>query len=159
GKDENFFLLNVQPPGRIAPDQLPQRDYLFIVDVSGSMDGFPLTTAKSLMRDLISGLKSGDTFNLLLFAGSSQVFSQNSVPANAANIESALNFMDRSSAGGGTELLRALQRAFDLPAKEDASRTIAIITDGYVNIEQEAFQLVREKLHHGNVFSFGIGTA
>jgi Ca-activated chloride channel family protein len=30
---------------------------VFIVDVSGSMNGFPVEVAKKLMRDLLNGLK------------------------------------------------------------------------------------------------------
>ncbi len=36
--DENFFMLMVQPPKRIIKEDIPPREYIFIVDVSGSMD-------------------------------------------------------------------------------------------------------------------------
>ncbi len=52
GADENFFLLMVQPPRPSPPDEIPPREYIFVLDVSGSMHGFPLDTAKTLMRDL-----------------------------------------------------------------------------------------------------------
>ena len=45
GKDENFFLAMVQPPKRVVTEQIPPREYVFIVDVSGSMNGFPLNIA------------------------------------------------------------------------------------------------------------------
>ncbi|HEX3007409.1 MAG TPA: hypothetical protein VHO90_07315, partial [Bacteroidales bacterium] len=51
GKDENFFLAMVQPPRRVTPQQIPPREYVFIVDVSGSMNGFPIDISKALMRD------------------------------------------------------------------------------------------------------------
>jgi Ca-activated chloride channel homolog len=47
GTDENFFLLTAQPPQSVTPDELPAREYIFVVDVSGSMYGFPLNTARS----------------------------------------------------------------------------------------------------------------
>ena len=53
GEDENFFLLMVQPPERVVPKEIPPREYIFIVDVSGSMNGFPLNTSKTLLRDLL----------------------------------------------------------------------------------------------------------
>lgn len=52
GQDESFFLLMVQPPDRVAPRQIPPREYVFVLDVSGSMEGFPLYTAKILLREL-----------------------------------------------------------------------------------------------------------
>lgn len=61
-------------------------------------------------------------------------------------------------AGGGTRLLPALRRAFSLPRfNESVARTIVIMTDGYVTVEREAFDLVRNNLGNGNVFVFGIG--
>ncbi len=69
GGAEKFFLLQVQPPVRVADADLPPREYVFIVDVSGSMNGFPLDTAKRLLSDLVGSLRPTDTFNVLLFAG------------------------------------------------------------------------------------------
>ena len=40
------------------------REYIFVVDISGSMHGFPLETAKVLLRELIGGLKPSDSFNV-----------------------------------------------------------------------------------------------
>jgi Ca-activated chloride channel family protein len=52
GGDENFFLYMAQPPQRVATDAIPAREYIFVVDVSGSMEGFPLNTSKRLLKDL-----------------------------------------------------------------------------------------------------------
>ena len=46
GEKENFFVLMMQPPQRISPADIPGREYIFIVDVSGSMYGFPLSISK-----------------------------------------------------------------------------------------------------------------
>ena len=159
GKDENFFLLMVQPPVCPKPTRIPPRDFVFVVDVSGSMNGFPLTTAKKLMHDLLATLRSTDTFNVLTFAGDSQTLAPASLPATAENINAALALLDQQRGGGGTELLSALQKAFALPQAEAVSRTIAIITDGYVDIEAEAFELVRTNLNRANLFAFGIGSS
>ena len=35
--DENFFLMMMQPPKRVKAEHIPPREYIFIVDVSGSM--------------------------------------------------------------------------------------------------------------------------
>ena len=43
GQDENYFLYMAQPPQRVATDAIPPREYIFVVDVSGSMNGFPST--------------------------------------------------------------------------------------------------------------------
>ena len=159
GASEKFFLAMLQPPQRIALTQIPARDYLFIVDVSGSMNGFPLEISKTLLRDLIGKLRPSDSFNVLLFAGGSSVLAEKSLPATASNLARAISFIDGQQGGGGTELLPALQRAFALPMRENISRTIVIATDGYVDVEPEAFELIRKSLGKANVFPFGIGSS
>ena len=159
GKRENFFLLMMQPPKRIAKDDIPGREYIFIVDVSGSMHGFPLEISKKLMANLIGNLKPTDRFNVLLFSGGSSVMAEESLPATQENIARAIQLIDRQRGGGGTELLPALKRALYLKKAESTSRTIVIATDGYVTVEEEVFDLIRNNLGNANMFAFGIGTA
>jgi Ca-activated chloride channel family protein len=159
GDEENFFLLMMQPPERVVLSQIPGREYIFIVDVSGSMHGFPLDISKKLLKDLIGKLRPSDKFNVLLFAGSSSIMSNNSLPATPENIRNAINHIERQRGGGGTELLPALKRALSLPETEGYSRTIVIATDGYVTVEEQAFDLIRNNIGNANMFSFGIGTS
>jgi len=159
GKDESFFLLMVQPPRRVSLDQIPPREYIFVVDVSGSMHGFPLEVSKKLLADLIGHLRPTDTFNVLLFSGGNAVMAESSLPASPENIRRAITLIDQQQGGGGTELLPALRRALALPRTEGVSRTIVIATDGYVAVEKESFDLIRSNLDRSNVFAFGIGTA
>ncbi|MHC5059351.1 MAG: VIT domain-containing protein, partial [Planctomycetota bacterium] len=86
GQNENFFLLMVQPPERVQPEDIPPREYIFVVDVSGSMHGFPLNTAQKLLRNLIGNLRPTDKFNVILFAGGSHLMAPSSVPATTDNI-------------------------------------------------------------------------
>ncbi len=157
--NENFFLAMLQPPQRVAPAAIPPRDYVFIVDVSGSMSGFPLDISKKVLRDLIGKLRPIDRFNVILFAGASNLMSPQSILATQSNITKAIQFIDQQQGGGGTELLPALQRALSLQGTEDFSRAFVILTDGYVNIEKEAFDLVRKNLGKANFFAFGIGSS
>lgn len=159
GDRENFFLLMLQPPKRVRPEQIPGREYIFIVDVSGSMQGYPLDISKKLLKDLIGNLRSTDTFNVLLFAGGNSVLSEQSLPATRENIAMAVRAIEQERGGGGTELLPALRRALALPRSENYSRTVIIATDGYVTVEAEAFDLIRNNLNNANLFAFGIGTS
>jgi Ca-activated chloride channel family protein len=159
GDKENFFLLTVQPPERVAAQDIPSREYIFVVDVSGSMHGFPLDTAKEVIRDLIRNLKSSDTFNVILFSGGSRVLSPSSLPANSENIARALNAIDRETGGGGTELESALRTAIALPRARPVSRSIVVVTDGYIAEERGAFTLIDETLNNTNFFAFGIGSS
>jgi Ca-activated chloride channel homolog len=158
-RGEKFFLLTVEPPKRVSPSEIPPREYLYIVDVSGSMHGFPLEISKTLIKELVGRLRPTDKFNVLLFAGASEVLSEKALPASRENIRRAIDLIDRQRGGGGTELIPALQRALNLPHEEDVSRTIVIATDGYVSVEKKAFEIIRGNLSAANVFAFGIGTS
>jgi Ca-activated chloride channel family protein len=158
GADEGFFLVVAQPPERVAAADIPPREYIFVVDVSGSMGGFPLDTAKGLLRDLIGVLKPTDTFNVLLFSGTSHLLAPRSLPATTANATEALRVIDAVRGGGGTELKEALDRALQIPRAEGVARSVVLITDGYISAEADVFALIGANLGRTNVFAFGIGT-
>ncbi len=159
GEKENFFMAMIQPPKSVTPDKMPGREYIFVVDISGSMNGFPIETSKKLLRELIGSLKPTDVFNVLTFAGSSGIMHPTSVPASKENIAKAINAIDNYQGGGGTELLPALTKGLALPKQNGYSRSFVIATDGYISVEKETFDLMREKLGDANFFTFGIGSS
>lgn len=159
GESKNHFLLQIAPPPRVTPDQIPPRDYVMVIDVSGSMAGFPLDTAKELLKNLVQGLRSDDTFNVVRFASDSGVLSGEPLAANPANVALALEFIDSQTSRGGTELEAALKRSLALPGGADRSRSILLITDGFVSADAETATLVRENIGRANLFTFGIGSS
>ncbi|VXA95670.1 VIT and vWA domain-containing protein [Maribacter litoralis] len=160
GNDENFFAFQMEPNSNVVLDDIPAREYLFIVDVSGSMNGYPLEVSRILMRNLLCGLRMSDTFNVQLFASSSTIFSPTPVEINEQNIEAAIRFLSEGQGGGGTQLLSALKTAYKSPRKDmSVARSMVVITDGYVSVEKEAFELIRNNLDQASVFTFGIGSS
>ena len=159
GDSENFFLLMVQPPERYTPETIPPREYIFILDVSGSMYGFPLDTSKELIRDLAGSLRETDRFNVILFSDSLIQMSPESVPATAENVQKAFALIDNEEGGGGTELAPALETALAIPASPGAARSVIAITDGYISGEREIFDIIGRNIGTTNFFSFGIGSS
>ncbi|MDY6854639.1 MAG: VIT domain-containing protein [Thermodesulfobacteriota bacterium] len=159
GKTENYFLLMMQPPKQVKISDIPPREYMFIVDISGSMHGFPLDISKKLLRGLIGNLRPTDRFNVLLFAGGSSVLAEKSLPATKENINRAIHVIERQRGGGSTQILPALKKALSMPGTKGYSRTIIIATDGYVSVEEETFDLIRNSLGDANMFAFGIGSS
>ena len=159
GESENFFLLMVQPPERYTPETIPPREYIFILDVSGSMYGFPLDTSKELIRNLAGSLRESDRFNVILFSDSLIQMSPESVPATAENVQKAFALIDNEEGGGGTELAPALETALAIPASPGAARSVIAITDGYISGEREIFDIIGRNIGTTNFFSFGIGSS
>jgi Ca-activated chloride channel family protein len=159
GTNENFFLLVAEPPQVVQVDEVPPREYIFVLDVSGSMHGFPLDTAKRLMGDLVNVLRPSDTFNIVVFADGSDTLSRVSLPATRANLARGLQFIGQKNGGGGTRLLAALERAVALPRQSRVSRSVVLVTDGYIDAESDVFDYVRSQVDDVNFFAFGIGSS
>lgn len=158
GKKENFFLLMLEPPKHVDINMVPPREYVFIVDVSGSMYGFPLDVSKTVIKNIVDGLREKDYFNILFFSGGNSVLSERPLPATAQNKKKAIEMVMSQTGGGGTEILDAFQRALALEKKKGMSRIIVVATDGYVSVEKKVFDLMRDNLDQANFFAFGIGS-
>jgi Ca-activated chloride channel family protein len=55
--------------------------------------------------------------------------------------------------------LPALQRALALPTPAGISRSMIVVTDGFVEADKQAMDYVRGHLGQANVFAFGIGSS
>lgn len=158
-KDEKYFLLMIQPPERVKSEKMPNREYIFVVDVSGSMYGFPLEVSKALIRRILNDLKPSEKFNIIFFSGDSKVLFSDLKEANNYNKKLADSMLTLARAGGGTELIEALKTAYSFEVNPNSSRSVLLITDGYISCEKDAFDLVRENLGNTNLFTFGIGSS
>lgn len=157
GEDENFFLSIIQPPQPDVEYQVPEREYVFIMDVSGSMYGPPLEISKEVMRNTLDKLNPFDKFNVVRFAGSAGSIFPNSVDATQENIDLAMEKITESVGGGGTYILNGLQHAAEMTGTEGFARTFVILTDGFVTAEKDVFDFIRSNLNEVNFFAFGIG--
>jgi len=158
---QKYFLLMLEPPVKPSNKQIPPREYVFLLDVSGSMHGYPLNTSKALMKRLLTQLRVNDLFNIAFFSGSSWMLSPDaSLPATESNIQMAMQMVDKQQGGGGTRLMDGLRTAYKLPRSDNKlSRSVIAVTDGYVMVENQAFKFIREHLNEANVFAFGIGSS
>lgn len=159
GEKENFFMLTIQPPERYEPEDITPREYIFVLDISGSMSGYPLDTAKGLIRDLVTSLNETDMFNLILFDNEVTLLARKSLSASEKSVKAATDLIDKLEGGGGTSLLPALEAAIAVPAQEGYARSVVIITDGYVYNDSEIIACISENMGSASFFSFGIGTS
>lgn len=153
---EGWFMATLEPPARVAPAQVLPREFVFLLDVSGSMSGWPMETSKDLITELLAALRPTDRFNVIAFAGGSTVLSARSLPATPANTRGVAARIDAIGAGGGTNLGEALNTGFDLPATPGFTRTFVVLTDGMIWATADVYRLIRERLGDANVFAFGV---
>ena len=157
GEKENFFLTLLQAPQRPSPATLVPREYIFLLDVSGSMRGYPLELATGVLKDLFTTLNPQDRFNIIFFEGSAHFLSETSLAATTANLNKALSMLKQQRGGGGTNMLQAIEKAMSVKKLEGYSRSFAIVTDGYVSVEDRIFDYISTSLGDANFFALGIG--
>lgn len=154
-----YFSLTLAPPRRVSPTQTRAKELLFVVDRSGSMDGFALEAAKKTMRAAFEALRPNDTFNVFSFSFGPEGCFDKSVPATPANRKIALRYLDSLEARGGTEMLPALREALDEPRDPARARIVVLATDGWVNNDLEIIDSVKRAANGARVFTFGVGSA
>ncbi|PKL84947.1 MAG: trypsin [Ignavibacteriae bacterium HGW-Ignavibacteriae-1] len=159
GDKENYFMLVIQPPKRVEIKDVVPREFIFVVDVSGSMNGFPIDISKASMEQLLRRMRPNDLFNVILFASGTVLFSENSIAATDKNLMNAIEFINKEHGHGGTELMPALELALNMPNNEGYSKSIVVMTDGLVGVDKKAVNYIRDNLNKANLYSFGIGNS
>jgi Ca-activated chloride channel family protein len=153
-----FFTLILQPPDRVATDDVTPKELVFVLDTSGSMSGFPIEKAKETMKLALDNLYPSDTFNLITFSGDTRILFPQPVRATIGNLRRAQEFLASSVGGGGTEMMGAIKAALDPSDSQSHVRIVCFMTDGYVGNDM---QIIAEVQKHKNarVFAFGIGSS
>jgi Ca-activated chloride channel family protein len=77
-----FFTLILQPPDRVTAQDVTPKELVFVLDTSGSMQGFPIEKAKETMKLALDSLYPSDTFNLITFAGDTRILFQGASAGN-----------------------------------------------------------------------------
>jgi len=133
-----------------APDR---QTVVFLIDVSGSMNGASIVEARAALRLCLRHLREGDRFNIIAFNNQHRLFSEEPIPLNQTTLERADRWVDALNADGGTELLAPLIRAL-----ESSPDVVMLLTDGQVGNESEILSRAERVRGTTRVYSFGIGT-
>jgi Ca-activated chloride channel homolog len=151
-----FFTLILQPPQRVTAEDVTPKELVFVLDTSGSMSGFPIEKAKEMMKLALDHLYPHDTFNLITFAGDTNILFPQPVAASRENLKKAQAFLETRQGGGGTEMMKAIKAALDPSDAEGHVRIVCFMTDGFVGNDMEIIAEV-QKHTNARVFAFGIG--
>jgi Ca-activated chloride channel family protein len=72
-ENNGFFTLILQPPDRVTVEDVTPKELVFVLDTSGSMQGFPIEKARETVKLALDHLYPQDTFNLITFSGDTHV--------------------------------------------------------------------------------------
>ncbi len=162
-KGEDYALIMLMPPAATALHYQP-REVIYVIDTSGSMGGTSIAQARDALRFAIGQLAPQDRFNVIRFSSKARALFRQSMPADSSHRDHALAFVKSLSAGGGTEIGKALDLALDPDADRRAAadgylRQVVFVTDGSVGNEEALFEKISRELGQTRLFTVGIGSA
>jgi Ca-activated chloride channel family protein len=152
-----YILGVVEPPKVIDPEQIAPREYVFVMDISGSMHGFPMNTSKELVKKILNDLKPEEKFNILFFAGGSDFFSSKSVYATPENKDLAIQAINQQKGTGKTKISDALQKVYSYKPDKEYNRVVVLVTDGKLMEDRTLYLNLKSNLKFAQYFCFGIG--
>lgn len=150
---------------RLATEDLPPSNLVFLLDVSGSMNQpSKLPLLKSAFRLLVDELDDQDRVSIVVYAGAAGVVLE---PTSGADKPRILEAIERLEAGGSTAGGAGIQRAYDLARQNllpEGNNRVILATDGDFNVglssESELVQLIENRREDDiflTVLGFGTG--
>ncbi|MHA1959335.1 MAG: VWA domain-containing protein [Candidatus Thorarchaeota archaeon] len=154
---DNFFLYLLAPSITEAEEQA-QRQYVFILDISGSMSGGKLDQAKVAFNSMIDDLSPGDLFNIIAFE--SEVYNLWDEPhsASAASVAEAKVWVSGRAAGGSTNFHGASMAGLATFTSSDNAKAMLILSDGQPTAGITDSDTILSEISEGNTLGVSIST-
>ncbi len=150
---------------KLAMDNLPNSNLVFLLDVSGSMSSpQKLPLLKSALKLLVNELREGDKVSIVVYAGAAGLVLP---PTSGENKGAIIGALERLEAGGSTAGGAGIKLAYKTAREqfiEGGNNRIIIATDGDFNIgassNGEMERLIEKERESGvflTVLGFGMG--
>jgi len=151
-------FMMVLTPGLDLPPLTSGADFLFVLDVSGSMNGGKIRTLTRGVGQAIGGLDPADRFRIVTFNSSARDLTGGWIPATPERVEKALGRLEKLVAGGSTNLFAGLKLATKR-LDDDRATSVVIVTDAVTNtgvVDPAAFRKLMKR-YDLRLFGFLIG--
>ncbi len=162
GKD-GYFLLMLSPKDDIAEREVVSKDIIFVLDTSGSMaDEGKMEKARSALLFGIRGLRAGDRFNVINFAGEEHLLEKGVIAASNENKKRGEEFVKKLTPNGGTNINDALKASLEQFDNSDRPKMLVFLTDGLPTVgETDAIKITNNaknvEVENLRIFPFGVG--
>lgn len=161
----DYFVHYFSPSGL----QILPKNIIFVIDISGSMNGFKIQKVREVMHVILGKLRDYDYFNILLFDDRITMWKKSPERATASNIEVARRYANETLVAiGSTNINSALIDAVDLlrglSEREDGrGRVVVFLTDGHPTTGVRDPTQIRRNVKTRNeglasIFALGFGS-
>lgn len=146
GSGEGTFMCVITPAADLKPIA-EGSDWIFVLDVSGSMQGNKIARLSDGVQQVLGQLRPNDRFRIVTFNDRGRELTSGYVNATPEAVRQWLAKVAVLQAGGGTALFEGLERAYGCL---DADRTagVILVSDGCCNVgptAHEAFLTLMRK--------------
>ncbi|RKU28751.1 hypothetical protein C6497_08305 [Candidatus Poribacteria bacterium] len=181
--EDGYFMLLVSPKYEKQKTEVIEKDFIFVLDHSGSMAGQKVEQTKEALKYCVNNLNDGDRFNLILFNTQITSFSDRlnvndlwvgsepEIPYNRMSNQlvtvqegrkKAVAFIDGIHGTGGTNINDAMLRALTEKPDPERPRIIVFLTDGCptVGVTNDAEilnNIADANDNQSRIFVFGVG--
>lgn len=123
-------LVTLSIPGEGA-ETLP-RDIVFVLDVSGSMDGQKMVQARESLREVLLSLRPDDRFGLVQFNDVATAITPELVTASSSHVSTYRQRLSSVNAGGSTNFDGGVQAGLRLLGDSGVGRVpiMVVLSDG-----------------------------
>jgi Ca-activated chloride channel family protein len=157
GKPGTFML--VVTPGLDLKPIVTGADYIFVLDLSGSMTG-KLPALSKGVQEALGRLSGQDRFRIVTFSDRARELTRGWVTADRSSVETWCNKVSDLRSGGSTNLYDGVDLALrSLDA--DRASSVILVTDGVANtgiLETREFRDLSHK-HDVRIFGFLMGNS
>ena len=160
---KGYFVHIYEPdPDAVPGDRLP-KDFVFVMDRSGSMGGTKIQQSKDALELIYGSLGAEDRFSLVTFNSKYIVYSSSLIYATDDAKGSVLAHIRSIDAGGSTDIHSAVLAALGIfKADKDPVPIIVLLSDGQANTGLYARSPFREDVLKQNtvdasIFCIAIG--
>lgn len=163
GKD-GYFLLMLSPKDSLSEREYAAKDIVFVIDTSGSMaDEGKMEKARGALLFGVKTLRPDDRFNVINFAGEEHLMENGLVPATKEGIARGVEFINRLTPNGGTNINDAMLAALkQFDANSSRPKMVIFITDGLPTVGITDPQRIIKNVQvsrpsNVRLFTFGVG--
>ncbi len=160
--DKGYFMMMLAPQEIVDAADIVARDIVFVMDVSGSMNGFKIEQTKQAFNFFIDQLNGDDRFGVVSFNDSVQPWRPGLSSADKESRQAAKDFINVTYAGGGTDIHSALATARNMFDGSPSTKAIVFLTDGeptngITNPDQILRDMTQGNTRKIRTFTLGVG--
>lgn len=156
--EDGYFMMTLTP-GEDLSDTMEAMDYVFLMDVSGSMArDDKLSISRKSVLAFIDSLGPEDRFDCLAFNLAPTPLFKSLQSATPDNLSQASEFFAAQRAKGGTVLQPALSAAYAY-RDDDRPLNVVLLSDGMTETGEQAelLRLIQSRPAGVRVFCIGVG--